>query len=289
MWTLAASVTIKYQNLHELFYARARKYAELMEMSGHGEKVASTALTQAWILIGIYELKMMYYPRVWLSTGRAIRLAQMIGMHRLDGLSSDLKQTLSPPRDWIEKEERRRTFWMAFCMDRYATVGTGWPVVIDEEDVSWPPSSEILLLHQTAYHEHRSILTYHAPKKHMGKAKKQPQFLLKMLCVLQVQRAFRPLPVSWLWPLYLDEFFAIYIGPALKTQITRQTASFGSDIGTWTICCLAQLSICLHTCDYQSYPLILIPSIFTCACTEHQFACIRLHYVKQRKISYHRI
>jgi hypothetical protein len=139
MWTLAATVSSRYQTLHEPFYARARKYAELVEMSGHGEKVASTALTQAWILIGIYELKLMYYPRVWLSTGRAVRLAQMLGMHRLDGLSSDLKQTLSPPRDWIEKEERRRTFWMAFCMDRYATVGTGWPVAIDEEDVSWSP------------------------------------------------------------------------------------------------------------------------------------------------------
>jgi hypothetical protein len=138
MWTLAASVTIRYQNLHELFYARARKYAELAEMSGQGEKVTSTAIAQAWILIGIYELKMMYYPRVWLSTGRAVRLAQMMGMHRLDGLSSDLKQTLLPPRDWIEKEERRRTFWMAFCMDRYATVGTGWPVAIDEGDVSRP-------------------------------------------------------------------------------------------------------------------------------------------------------
>lgn len=137
MWTLAATVSSRYQNLHEPFYTRARKYAELVEMSGHGEKVTSTALTQAWILIGIYELKLMYYPRVWLSTGRAVRLAQMLGMHRLDGLSSDLKQTLSPPRDWIEKEERRRTFWMAFCMDRYATVGTGWPVAIDEEDVSW--------------------------------------------------------------------------------------------------------------------------------------------------------
>jgi hypothetical protein len=60
----------------------------------------------------------------------------MMGMHRLDGLSSDWKRTISPPRDWIEKEERRRTFWMTFCMDRYATIGTGWPATIDEEDVS---------------------------------------------------------------------------------------------------------------------------------------------------------
>jgi hypothetical protein len=126
MWTLAASITTRYQTLHEHFYTRARKYAELAEMTH----------TQAWILIGIYELKMMYFPRAWLSTGRAVRLAQMMGMHRLDGPDYDLKHMLSPPRDWVEKEERRRTLWMAFCMDRFATVGTGWPMAIEEEDVS---------------------------------------------------------------------------------------------------------------------------------------------------------
>ena len=138
MWTLAASITGRYQNLHEHLYARARKYAELAEMTGHGEKVTNARYTQAWILLGIYELKMMYFPRAWLSTGRAVRLAQMMGMHRLDGHSFDLKQTLMPPRDWVEKEERRRTFWMAFCMDRYAGVGTGWPLIIDERDVRLP-------------------------------------------------------------------------------------------------------------------------------------------------------
>lgn len=136
MWTLAASITERYQDLHEHFYARARRYTESVEMTGHGEKVTSTAHTQAWILIGIYEFKMMHFPRAWLSTGRAIRLAQMMGMHRLDSGNQDIRQTLSPPRDWIEKEERRRTFWMTFCLDTYATIGTGWPMTIDESDVS---------------------------------------------------------------------------------------------------------------------------------------------------------
>ncbi len=135
MWTLAASITNKYQDLHEHFYMRARKYTELAEMTGHGEKVHNSWHTQAWILIAIYEFKMMHFPRAWLSTGRAIRLAQMMGMHRLDSLGLDVKQTLSPPRDWVEREERRRTFWMAFCLDTYATVGTGWPMTIDEKDV----------------------------------------------------------------------------------------------------------------------------------------------------------
>jgi hypothetical protein len=196
MWTLAASVTSRYQNLHEHFYVRARKYAELAEMTGHGEKVTSTAHTQAWILIGIYELKMIYFPRAWLSTGRAVRLAQMMGMHRLDGHDCDLKQTLSPPRDWLEKEERRRTFWMAFCMDRFATIGTGWPMAMEEGDVSWS-LAEDNFTHQATDHAHRFTLTCLAQKKHMSKARKRRQCLLKMLCVLQMQQGFRPLQVSW--------------------------------------------------------------------------------------------
>ena len=142
MWTLAASVSRKYLNLQEHFYLRARKYTEQAELTGHGEKVVSVAHTQTWILIGVYEFKMMHFPRTWLSIGRAARLAQMMGMHRVDcGPNVEMKQTLNPPRDWIETEERRRTFWMAFCIDRYGTVGTGWPMIIDEQDVrTLPPN-----------------------------------------------------------------------------------------------------------------------------------------------------
>lgn len=66
-----------------------------------------------------------------------------IGLHRLDGAGLDVKQCLPPPKDWTEREERRRTFWMAFCEDRYASIGTGWPMTIDERDILTNlPSSE---------------------------------------------------------------------------------------------------------------------------------------------------
>lgn len=57
------------------------------------------------------------------------------GLHRLDRQAPDVKQCLSPSDDWTESEERRRTFWMTLCQDRYASIGTGWPMVIDERDV----------------------------------------------------------------------------------------------------------------------------------------------------------
>ncbi|KAF2731163.1 hypothetical protein EJ04DRAFT_584067 [Polyplosphaeria fusca] len=143
MWTLAASVTDKYDGLQEHFYHRARKYAQMDEMKGHGESTITLAHCQAWILTCTYEFKQMYFPRAWLSAGRAVRLAQMMQLHRLDGVGLDVKQCLPPPKDWTEREERRRTFWMAFCIDRYASIGTGWPMTIDEKDILTNlPSSE---------------------------------------------------------------------------------------------------------------------------------------------------
>lgn len=135
MWTSAASVTDKYMDLKEHFYRRARKYMEIDYLKGHGENMISIAHAQTHVLLASYEFKMMYFPRAWMSTGSSIRLCQMMGLHRLDGAGLDVKQCLPPPRDWTEREERRRTFWMAFCEDRYASIGTGWPMTVDERDI----------------------------------------------------------------------------------------------------------------------------------------------------------
>jgi hypothetical protein len=143
MWTLAASVSDKYTNMKDHFYQRARKYVERDYLKGHGEHMISVAHAQTHIILCSYEFKMMYFPRAWMSTGSAVRLCQMMGLHRLDGAGLDVKRCLPPPRDWTEREERRRTFWMAFCEDRYASIGTGWPMTIDERDIHTNlPSSE---------------------------------------------------------------------------------------------------------------------------------------------------
>ncbi|KAF3909850.1 hypothetical protein ABW21_db0204968 [Orbilia brochopaga] len=135
IWTLAASVSDVYSSLQTVFYRRARKYAEEAEMRGHGENIVNVAYAQMWVLIATYEYKLMYFPRAWMSSGRAARLCQMFGLNRLDGMGLDVKQCLPPPKDWTELEERRRTFWLAFATDRYASIGTGWPMMFDEKDI----------------------------------------------------------------------------------------------------------------------------------------------------------
>ncbi|KAL8854561.1 MAG: hypothetical protein Q9221_000596 [Calogaya cf. arnoldii] len=135
MWCLAAKLSDRYFNHQDVFYRRARRYAENDEMKGLGEACVSVAHCQTWVLICTYEFQMMFFPRAWSSVGKAVRLAMMMGLNRVDGMGLDVKQVLPPPRDWIESEERRRTFWMAYCVDRYASMGTGWPVAVDERDV----------------------------------------------------------------------------------------------------------------------------------------------------------
>lgn len=135
MWALAASITPKYSFLEEHLYARARKYIHLDEMKGHGEHMVSVSHCQAWVLISLYEFKQMFFPRAWVSVGRGARMAAMMCFNRLDGVGLDVKHCVPPPVDWVEREERRRTFWMCFSEDRYASIGTGWPMVFDERDV----------------------------------------------------------------------------------------------------------------------------------------------------------
>lgn len=135
MWTLVASITPEYSDYTDMFYRRARKYVELDEMKGHGESFVTVGHAQCWALIASFEFRMMYFPRAWMSVGRTSRLVQMLGLQRVDHDGLEVKRTLNPPRDWVDREERRRTFWMAYCNDRYASIGTGWPMTFDEKDV----------------------------------------------------------------------------------------------------------------------------------------------------------
>lgn len=144
MWAMACSLSDKYMCLEDLMYQRARHYIQAAEMKGHGEAFVTIYHAQTWALIAFFEAKKTYFSRSWMSTGRAVRLAQMLGLYRLDAEGSEVKQILPPPRDWIELEERRRTFWAAFYGDRWASSGTGWPMLISESEIrtNLPASEE---------------------------------------------------------------------------------------------------------------------------------------------------
>ncbi|KJZ76098.1 hypothetical protein HIM_04554 [Hirsutella minnesotensis 3608] len=135
IWAMAATGPAKYHQYAPIFYQRARQYAEADEMRGHGEHFITIAHAQAWAILTSYEAKTMLFTRAAMSSAKCVRLVQMMGLDRLDGPREDLPPALGPPATWAELEERRRVFWGAFACDSHSSISTGWPCLIEPDDV----------------------------------------------------------------------------------------------------------------------------------------------------------
>ena len=94
MWTLAASSTDLYSERREIFYQSSRRHLEEAELNNPGMDVMGLAPAQTWTLISIYELNHGYFHRAWMSSSRAVRLVQMMRLHRLDGVTQVMDLTL---------------------------------------------------------------------------------------------------------------------------------------------------------------------------------------------------
>lgn len=78
----------------------------------------------------------MLFTRAAISGAKCVRLVNMMGLDRLDGDRDEVPPTLAAPLNWVELEERRRVFWGAFTIDAHASISTGWPNLVNSEDVS---------------------------------------------------------------------------------------------------------------------------------------------------------
>ncbi|KAF4992996.1 hypothetical protein FGRMN_6800 [Fusarium graminum] len=143
IWALAAAGNAKYDEFHEIFYRRSRQYVEADMMKGHGEAFVSVQHAQTWSLIAFYEARMLLFTRSTISVATCVRLCHMIGLDRLDGDPLGMPPALGPPLTWAELEERRRIFWGVFAADSHCCISTGWPSLIDSDDIATRlPASE---------------------------------------------------------------------------------------------------------------------------------------------------
>ena len=139
MWTLAASMSTQFHHVRDSLYSLTRQKLEEFEVRDtQGRDCGLVEQTQSWILLALYDFTRTQHRRAWLSAGRAIRLAQLLKLYALDDPSSDAYSMCSTQADWVELEERRRTFWMVFCLDRLASVREMWPLTLIEHEVSRP-------------------------------------------------------------------------------------------------------------------------------------------------------
>ncbi|KAJ4211277.1 hypothetical protein NW759_012755 [Fusarium solani] len=132
---LAATTRQEFAHLAMPFYQRSRRYAEADEMKGQGEYFTTIAHTQCWCLLATYESRNLLFSRASVSLSKSVRIAQMLGLHRLDSSQQPTDPPLPPPRDYFEVEERRRTWWAIFCSDRFVGGITGWPALVNEKDI----------------------------------------------------------------------------------------------------------------------------------------------------------
>ena len=138
------AIAVDHQSkLHMYYYQCARQLLERLETDGCKIGIATV---QAWTLIAFYEFRQLLFSKAWMSSGRASRLAQMMGLHRLD---SDWSQTVDTSSTLIhsgECNQSRQTFAFVFILDRFTSISTGLPTTLVEKQVEWPDNLVSFLL-----------------------------------------------------------------------------------------------------------------------------------------------
>lgn len=95
---------------------------------------------QAWLLLAYAELLRIGEHQAMLTAGRAFRLVQMARLYDVDALDDAQASPGASNREtdetFVDSEERRRTFWLAFSLDRFLCLRSEWPLTLQEEMVS---------------------------------------------------------------------------------------------------------------------------------------------------------
>ncbi|KAI1780609.1 fungal-specific transcription factor domain-containing protein [Hypoxylon cercidicola] len=120
----------------EACYNQARTLLELCERQENGAALVDINTLQTYVLLAVYEFRQPNFARAWMTLGRAMRLAKIMGLDKKNpqpaaSLDQELFITLPPPTDIAQTEERRRTFWQIYILDTYAAMRTKSPPVFD--------------------------------------------------------------------------------------------------------------------------------------------------------------
>ncbi|KAI0838354.1 fungal-specific transcription factor domain protein [Hypoxylon sp. FL0890] len=132
IWTSATASSSQFGGFQETMYAKTRFMLDQLDLNGNDSLICHIEHVQAWILITFYEFARTNYRRGWLSAGRVFRLVQFLRLYDLDS-----PKPLGPEceDDPISLEEKRRTFWVAYCLDRFISLSEGAPMTLSEEVV----------------------------------------------------------------------------------------------------------------------------------------------------------
>lgn len=153
MWAVAAAVSSQFRQLADKLADGAIQMLNHLSIVSQDIINTTTPLAQiqAWLLIAHYELLCKSDRQAMLTAGRAIRLVQLARLHELDAdedpFTTPTAASSCPALDadtFVEIEEQRRTFWLAYSFDRFCLLRNNWHSSIPEELVrkSLAPTKE---------------------------------------------------------------------------------------------------------------------------------------------------
>ena len=130
MWTITACLSSQFHAIQHQLYTEARQILDALETESQDSSVTGLEQPQAWLLLSIYELISDHFQRGLVSAGRAFRLVQLMGLYKMD-----IELPVGFQGDWVDKEYMRRTFWVAYSLDRFTSMVDGLPLTFDEREV----------------------------------------------------------------------------------------------------------------------------------------------------------
>ncbi|TLS22354.1 uncharacterized protein PpBr36_10101 [Pyricularia pennisetigena] len=145
MWALASAVSAQFPTHADRLCAAAR--SELARLHDGTDPELPWAVrhveldeVQAWLLLAYCDFLRCRRRRNLATAARALRLVQVAGLHIVDAGPLECPCWACSSAGWTvvvsaASEERRRTFWVAFCFDRLLALYSSLPVIIPEEVV----------------------------------------------------------------------------------------------------------------------------------------------------------
>ncbi|KAL4778864.1 fungal-specific transcription factor domain-containing protein [Aspergillus varians] len=130
MRTVAAAMSAQFRRLADSMYTETGRLLhelDTIEVSPPLEQI------QALLLLAHYELLRMEESRAMVTAGRCFRLIQLSRLHDTDAYNGGFSS--SNMLDFATAEEKRRTFWVAYCFDRFLSSRHEWPLTLQEEAI----------------------------------------------------------------------------------------------------------------------------------------------------------
>jgi len=167
MHAMAAAMSAQYRGVGDVLYGETRRMLEMHSQglaqspesqwhisymlnqksnrgamgANRGTRVIPLQEIQAWLLLALYESLRVDENQSMLTAGRAFRLIQMARLYDVDDpdeisvRASQMDTSTLEDDSFGEIEEKRRTFWFAFSLDRFLCWQSEWPPTLQEDMV----------------------------------------------------------------------------------------------------------------------------------------------------------